>query len=82
MFWKFTYPSLELPFTDGQFHHEYPVTAFYSDFRECSQNSRGPPCDTIFMRFVTHFPVFMGYRMEVVAILANFANVLKTRIAI
>ena len=48
------------PFTDGQLHHEYPVTASYSDFRECSQNSHGPPCGTIFMRFVTHFTHFYG----------------------
>ena len=37
------------PFTEGQLHHEYPVTASYSDSRECSQNSRGPPCGTGFL---------------------------------
>ena len=37
------------PFTDGQLHHEYPVTTSYSNSRECSQNSRGPPCGTGFL---------------------------------
>ena len=48
------------PFTDGQFHHKYSVTVFDSDFRECSQNSRGPPCGTIFKRLVTHFSKYYG----------------------
>ena len=52
-------PSI-YPFTDGQLHHEYPVTASYSDSRECSQNSRGPPCCTIFMRYVTPFTHLYG----------------------
>ena len=37
------------PFTDGQFHHKYSVTVLDSDFRECSQNSPGPPCGTGFL---------------------------------
>ena len=37
------------PFTDGQLHHEYTVTASDSDSRECSQNSRGPPCGIGFL---------------------------------
>ena len=48
------------PFTDGQLHHKYSVTVFDSDFQECSQNSRGPPCGTIFKRFVTHFSKLYG----------------------
>ena len=69
------------PFTDSQLHHKCPVTVSYSDFRECSQNSRGPPCGTIFMRFVTHFPCLWDTAWRSVAILANFANLLKTRVA-
>ena len=47
-------------FTDGLFHHEYPVAAFYSDFRECSQNSRELPCGTNFYEHFTHFTHLYG----------------------
>ena len=62
------------PFTDSQLHHKCPGTAFYSDFRECSQNSHGPPCGTIFKRFITNFPNFMGYRMEVGGSFSEFCE--------
>ena len=52
------------PFTDGQFHHEYPVTTFYSDFRECSQNSHELPCGTNFYEDFTHFTHLYGLPHE------------------
>ena len=51
------------PFTDAQLHHEYPVTAFYSDFRECSQNLRESPSVLFFMKILPILPAFMGHRM-------------------
>ena len=75
MFWKFAYPSLIFyHFTDGQFHHEYPVTAFYSDFRERSQNSRELPCGTNFIKILPILPTFMGYRMEVGGCFSEFCE--------
>ena len=57
------------PCTDGQPHHKCPVTVSDSDFLECSQNSRGPLCGTIFVRFVTHFS-----RMEVSGYFSEFCE--------
>ena len=71
------------PFTDSQFHHKYPVTIFDNDFRECSQNSHGPPCGIIFMSFVTHFSeLYWLPHGDWWLFLVNFGNLLKTRAAV
>ena len=52
----------------------------FRDFRECSQNSREPPCYTDF--YEVCYPFYLplwGTTWESVAVLANFANLLKTR---
>ena len=71
------------PSTDGEFHHKYSVTVFDSDFRECSQNSRGPPCGIIFYQVCyPFFQTLWATTWRSVAILVNFANLLETRVAV
>ena len=63
-------------------HHKIPVTPCYSDFRERSQNLRKLPCGTAFCEdFYPFNPTLWGTTWAFVAVLANFANVLKTRVA-
>ena len=55
------------------------VAVSFRDFRECSQNLLEPPCCTDFYEVCYPFyPPLWGTTWESVAVLANFANLLKT----
>ena len=57
------------------------VTVCYCDFRECSQNLREPPCVTDFYEVYPFYPPLWDAAGKSVAVLANLANLLKTRVA-
>ena len=55
----------------------------FHDFRDCSQNSREPPCCTGF--YEVCYPFYLPLwdtTWRSVAVSANFANLLKTRVAL
>ena len=55
----------------------------FRDFRECSQNSREPPCCIDFYEvYYPFYPPLWDTTWESVAVSANFANLLKTRVAL
>ena len=58
------------------------VTVSYRDFRECSQNSREAPCGTDFYEVYPFYPPLLDTAWKLVAVLANLANLLKTRVAV
>ena len=71
------------PFTDGQIHHKYPVTIFDSDFLRMFSKLAWATLRYYFYKVCyPFFQTLWATAWRLVAVLANFENLLKTPVAV